>query len=51
MVHEDFRFQPWHRGFAGSGGPFESTGEDYLVNVRLVEACNEAAATGRVVPV
>ena len=52
------------RGFAGdcvyaiqrhfvdrmlSGGPFESTGEDYLVNVRLVEACYESAATGRVV--
>jgi predicted dehydrogenase len=56
-AHED-------RGFAGdcvyaiqrhfvdamlSGGPFESTGEDYLVNVRLVEACYESAATGRVV--
>jgi predicted dehydrogenase len=56
--HED-------RGFAGdcvyaiqrhfvdcmlSGQEFESTGEDYLRNVRLVEACYESAATGRVVP-
>ena len=32
-----------------SGEPLESTGEDYLVNVRLVEARYESAATGRVV--
>jgi D-apiose dehydrogenase len=52
------------RGFAGdcvyevqrhfvdcmlSGDEFESTGDDYLRNVRLVEACYESAATGRVV--
>jgi predicted dehydrogenase len=34
-----------------SGRPFESTGEDYLVNVRLVDACYESAATGQVVRV
>jgi D-apiose dehydrogenase len=58
-AHED-------RGFAGdcvyavqrhfvdamlSGAPFESTGEDYLVDVCLVEACYESAASGRVVRV
>jgi predicted dehydrogenase len=54
------------RGFAGdsvyavqrhfveamrSGEPFESTGEDYLVNIRLVEACYQSAAAGQVVVV
>jgi predicted dehydrogenase len=54
------------RGFAGdsvyalqrhfvdamrSGEPFESSGEDYLVNVRLVEACYQSAAAGQVVVV
>jgi predicted dehydrogenase len=55
--HED-------RGFAGDcvyavqrhfvdrmldGRPFESTGEDYLVTVRAMEACYTSAATGDVV--
>ena len=33
------------------GAPFESTGEDYLKTVALVEACYRSAANGRVVTV
>ena len=31
------------------GGPFESTGEDYLVTVRAMEACYASAQSGDVV--
>jgi predicted dehydrogenase len=34
-----------------SGAEFESTGHDYLHNVRIVEAAYESASTGRTVPV
>lgn len=33
-----------------SGTPFESTGDDYLRTVALVEACYRSATTGQVVP-
>jgi predicted dehydrogenase len=51
------------RGFAGDcvyalqrhfvdrlrdGGPFESTGEDYLKTIALVEACYRSQASGQV---
>lgn len=60
----DYRHE--RRGFAGDcvfalqrhfvdrmldGGPFESTGEDYLKTVALVEACYRSAASGEVVRV
>jgi hypothetical protein len=31
------------------GAPFESSGEDYLRTVKVVEACYASAATGQVV--
>ncbi len=58
----DYRHE--RRGFAGdcvyhlqrhfvdcmtSGAPFESTGEDYLKTIALVEACYESNQTGQVV--
>ena len=46
-------FVPSRDGVAASASLSQlhcaATGEDYLVNVRLVEACYESAATGRVV--
>jgi hypothetical protein len=29
------------------GGPFESSGEDYLKTIAVVEACYKSAATGQ----
>jgi predicted dehydrogenase len=34
-----------------SGAPFESTGDDYLKTVALVEACYQSATTGQVISV
>jgi methylmalonyl-CoA epimerase len=57
-------YAPERKGFAGdcvyhlqrhftacmlTGAPFESTGEDYLKSVALVEACYRSHATGQVV--